>query len=474
MSTPAPFSTPAPTLDFTNIQGDVLQGLPKKYETFLFFDITNPTQFRYRLKAIIPYITTTAQALADQDAINEHKSKRKEGLLKLVGTNIAFSQSGLTLLGITDDLKDPLFTAGQLADASASFAEQGLGDPGVVTGTKTDPAWEPAFKKTIHGCILITGESKHTIAERLKELENILVGTFKTIIKVEGNVRPGAESGHEHFGFQDGLSQPAVIGFRQPFTGEAPTEPGVILLNEQGDGITTRPAWAKDSSFLVFRKLQQFVPEFNEFLAKNPIPDKGLTPAQGSELLGARLVGRWKSGAPIDRDPKADNLVDAADPNKRNDFDYSDDPNQLKCPFTAHLRKMNPRASKVPGLAAVQVRRIIRQGIPYGPEVDREEAHSCTTKLDRGLLFACYQSNLANGFHFLQRTWGNNPGFPNAGDGYDGIIGQDINDPRTTTGMDPQNVASSLALPKQEFVVPRGGEYFLVPSISALKTKFAD
>ena len=74
------------------------QGLPKKYETFLFFDITNPTQFRERLKAIIPFITTTAQALADQDAINEHKSKGKEGLLKLVGTNIAFSQTGLTLV----------------------------------------------------------------------------------------------------------------------------------------------------------------------------------------------------------------------------------------------------------------------------------------------------------------------------------------------------------------------------------------
>jgi Dyp-type peroxidase family len=223
----------------------------------------------------------------------------------------------------------------------------------------------------------------------------------------------------------------------------------------------------------VFRKLQQFVPEFNEFLAKNPIPDKGLTPAEGSELLGARLVGRWKSGAPIDRDPTADNLVDAADPNKRNDFDYSDDPNQVRCPFTAHLRKMNPRASKVPGLPIVQTRRIIRQGIPYGPEVDREEAQSSTTKHDRGLLFACYQSDLSNGFHFLQQIWANNTGFPNAGDGFDAIIGQDINGPRTTTGMDPLNVASSLALPQQEFVVPRGGEYFLVPSISALKTEFA-
>jgi hypothetical protein len=89
----------------------------------------------------------------------------------------------------------------------------------------------------------------------------------------------------------------------------------------------------------------------------------------------------------------------------------------------------------------------------------------------------------------IHTVWANNTGFPNAGDGFDAIvrscvllvispltteqIGQDINGPRTTTGMDPLNVASSLALPQQEFVVPRGGEYFLVPSISALKTKFA-
>jgi Dyp-type peroxidase family len=217
--------------------------------------------------------------------------------------------------------------------------------------------------------------------------------------------------------------------------------------------------------------LRQLVPEFNQFLTSHPIPDKGLPPAQGSELLGARFMGRWKSGAPIDRDPSSDNPVDAADPNKVNDFNYSDDPAQVKCPFTAHLRKTNPRAG-LPGLDAVRIRRIIRHGIPYGPEVDAQEETSGLTLYDRGLLFTCYQSNLFFGFQFLQQNWANNPDFPNKGNGFDPIIGQDINDPRTTTGQDPQNVTTSLMLPKA-FVVPLGGEYFLSPSISALKTKFA-
>ena len=65
-----------------------------------------------------------------------------------------------------------------------------------------------------------------------------------------------------------------------------PLEPGVILISEQGDKVANRPTWAKDSSFLVFRKLKQFVPEFNQFVAQNPILDTGLSPAEGSELLG--------------------------------------------------------------------------------------------------------------------------------------------------------------------------------------------
>ena len=75
--------------------------------------------------------------------------------------------------------------------------------------------------------------------------------------------------------------------------------PGVIVTGHNGD-TTTRADWAKDGSFLAFRYLFQEVPEFNVFLGKNPIPKDGngnvLKPADGSELLGARMVGRWKSG----------------------------------------------------------------------------------------------------------------------------------------------------------------------------------
>jgi deferrochelatase/peroxidase EfeB len=101
------------------------------------------------------------------------------------------------------------------------------------------------------------------------------------------------------FGYLDGIAQPAIAGFNtQVQNGQSLILPGIILLGEPGDQFA-RPAWAKDGSFLVFRQLAQLVPEFDKFLTDNPIQDPtgavSLTPAQGSELLGARMIGRWKS-----------------------------------------------------------------------------------------------------------------------------------------------------------------------------------
>ncbi len=103
---------------------------------------------------------------------------------------------------------------------------------------------------------------------------------------------------HCSFGFQDGISNPGVIGLD-------PLVPGPPLLDVKfiltGYGNNTQPDWTADGSFLVFRYLLQRVPEFNAFLRENALkkdPETAcdLTVEQGSELLAARLFGRWKSG----------------------------------------------------------------------------------------------------------------------------------------------------------------------------------
>lgn len=145
----------------------------------------------------------------------------------------------------------------------------------------------------------------------------------------------------------------------------------IILIGRNGDTVTGRPSWALDGSFLAFRYLQQLVPEFNHFLAANAphVDDPSVNTA---ELLGARLTGRWKSGAPIQVTPLKDDPKLAADPARNNVFTF-DPKSQEKCPFAAHVRKMNPRGDfdgVVPDpKAAINTHRVIRRGMQYGPEV---------------------------------------------------------------------------------------------------------
>jgi deferrochelatase/peroxidase EfeB len=98
-------------------------------------------------------------------------------------------------------------------------------------------------------------------------------------------------------------------------------QPGVIVTGKTGDpGLSIRKDWSTEGSFAVFRWLFQQVPEFDDFLTKNSVPKDGngkvLTPKEGSDLVGARMVGRWKSGAPIDITPFQDDPALGADPTR--------------------------------------------------------------------------------------------------------------------------------------------------------------
>jgi deferrochelatase/peroxidase EfeB len=94
----------------------------------------------------------------------------------------------------------------------------------------------------------------------------------------------------------DGISQPAVIGFTQNvLPGQALIDPGELLVGETGDNADARPPWATGGSFLVFRQMQQMVPEFNKYVADHALSVPGLNQQENEDLFGARLFGRWKS-----------------------------------------------------------------------------------------------------------------------------------------------------------------------------------
>ncbi|KAF7335654.1 DyP-type peroxidase [Mycena venus] len=423
-------------------------GMRKVFERFFFFGISDATEFKARLKTdILPLITSTMQVIANQT----------DTML-----NIAFSQTGLIALNITgpaNDLNDTVFTNGQVADAS------NLGDPNTTN-------WVPEFVGTnIHGVMLLASDTEASINTTLADLQSKLGNSITEIYSLRGAMRPNENKGHEHFGFLDGISNPTVGGFQDPLPGQALVPTGEILVGETGDNVT-RPEWAKDGSFLVFRQLKQLVPEFNKFLADNPINEPGLTPEQGSELLGARMIGRWKSGAPIFLTPKFDDPDLGKDKFRNNDFTFaepgqnsSDPTDQSKCPFSAHIRKTRPRADLSVGENTTH--HIVRAGIPYGPEVADDESSSNTTEIERGLAFVAYQSNITAGFQFLQHSWANNQKFVHSGVGFDPIIGANAGAQRPVNGLDPTNTTRNFTL-TIDFVVSRGGEYFFSPSISAI------
>ncbi|KAJ6522265.1 fungal peroxidase [Mycena capillaripes] len=446
-------------LNLSNIQGDILCliglfgiGMTKPVELFFFFGISNATAFKPKLKRdILPLLTSTTQ-------IFNNDTPAASTLV-----NIAFSHTGLVSLNLTGDannLNDPPFAAGQVNDV------KNLGDPGTTN-------WVPQFVGTnIHGVIIFSSNTEHNINSTLASLQSKLGNSIAEIYSLRGAMRPPPNKGHEHFGFLDGISNPAVNGLGDPKPGQAVVPAREILVGQPGDS-ATRPAWAKDGSFLVFRQLKQRVPEFNKFLADNPIVEPGLTPKLGSDLLGARM------GAPVVLSPMFDDPKLGKNPNRNNNFTFAEPgqtksnlTDQSKCPLSAHIRKTRPRADLGPKPEKLtNTHHIVRAGIPYGPEVTPDETSSNTTEIERGLAFVAYQSNITNGFQFLQKAWANTPVFRKPGVGFDPIIGAAAGAQRPVNGLDPTDPI--LLSINADFVVSRGGEYFFVPSLSAIAHKLS-
>lgn len=154
-----------------------------------------------------------------------------------------------------------------------------------------------------------------------------------------------------------------------------------------------------------------------------------------------------------------------------NEFQFPE--NDAQCPFTAHIRKTNPRVivDDSNGDRMNNRARIVRNGIPYG--TDYKEGVADASR--RGLLFACYQAHIEDGFRQLQATWSNNEDFPpNLEIGLDPIIGQvdQIKQGDRFVNGEFQTKLTSTAtqLTISQFVTMRGGEYFFAPSISALRS----
>src|SRR5262249_27372962 len=154
----------------------------------------------------------------------------------------------------------------------------------------------------------------------------------------------------------------------------------------------------RNGTYMVVRKLHTRVAAFRQYLrerAASPVDE---------ERLAAKFVGRWPSGAPLTLAPEQDDPELGADPRRNNAFLYpADDPRGLKCPFGAHIRRMNPRDSVVVG--EVRLHRMIRRGTSYGPPLPTGALED--DGAERGLMFAFIGAHIARQFEFVQAQWVN-------------------------------------------------------------------
>jgi Dyp-type peroxidase family len=268
----------------------------------------------------------------------------------------------------------------------------------------------------------------------------------------------------EPFGFKDGISHPAIEGSGIPGTNpaERPLKAGEFVLGYPDEIVDTpaRPQpeiLGRNGSYVVFRKLHQRVAAFRQYLRANA------SDSQSEELLAAKMMGRWRSGAPLALCPLHDDPSLGLDPARNNDFQFqADDPIGYKTPAGSHIRRMNPRDADVAGLA--RIHRMIRRGTAYGPVLPQGVMED--DGIDRGLMFAFVGANLGRQFEFIQSEWMNDGAFFGGGSEKDPVAGAGDS---TGTFDVPQRPLRKRLKGLPRFVVTRGGEYCFLPGLSALR-----
>ncbi|POZ61053.1 Dyp-type peroxidase [Chromobacterium alticapitis] len=521
-----------PILDGAEIQGDILAGFRKDHVRLLFISVTDVAvpAFKAWIRAIAPklaYLDAVADFNRKFSTARRASADGRDPPMSVTWMNLAISGQGAKRLLSQDQWSqlDITFLNGPTEDATL-VGEPDAGSPG---GSRS---WLVGAPNQGHDALLIIAgderaEVDNTAAAHKDELLQLVANVAAVTVRLESGDIRSAQKGHEHFGFKDGISQPGVRGRIGTATGPyvtprvldsqdpwyalyaAPGQPlcypGEFVLgyprkhegsDDPNDTVVdpTTPL-TKHGSYLVYRRLRQDVPGFiaaAETMAAQLSQNPSFGP-RTTAFAAACLVGRWPSGAPVMRTPLADNQKLGDDSYASNNFQFvqashvpkysagseippddfpqaRDDTLGSTCPFSAHIRKVNPRDQTTDQGPATRTleHRILRRGIPYG--VDYDPTKPGSDKEERGLQFLCYQSSIQRGFQFLMNQWANSADFP-LGRGYDIVIGQRGEASRSVTVLAPDNSPVSVTFP-QRYVVTTGAAYLFSPSKTALLSCF--
>ncbi len=417
--------------------------------------------------------------------------------------NIAFTYEGLTTLGLHQSTLSTFPTEFKegMTEANRSRIlgdhEDSENDPKLWVWGGTNPQ-----QTRVHILLLLYATDDEQLDEFCTTLvEQLPKGGVEFILKLDTfTLKDEAGRFREHFGFQDGISQPIIEGLNRVGSPDNTIKAGEFILgyNNEYNLLAESPRVKPDldphnilppgefafhdlgrnGSYLVFRHLSQKVEEFWRFLEEvTQNPDGSSNPEERLKFA-AKMVGRWPSGTSLVQSPDRDdpNVID------KNDFAYHHvDPQGFRCPFGAHIRRSNPRDSLDPApgtersIAINKTHRLLRRGRTYGepisPSFDPEAILNNPNPGERGIHFICINANINRQFEFVQHTWVNNPKFnglyeetdPLVGDRHPGKMGN--TDIFTIPGKPIRKRIKNLP----QFVVVRGGAYFFLPGIKAIR-----
>jgi Dyp-type peroxidase family len=442
----------------SDLQGNILKSHGRDHAAHLFLHFDQ----LHKARACLGRLAEIVKSAASQ--LNEAKAFRETGKSAGRFVSLLLSAAGYAALGVPAHKipADPAFRAGMQQRGSY------LNDPPPIS-------WDQHLRGPAHAMLLIAHDNAPAVQTALRQLRWEIAGQGGvSVLGEEIGAAIKNTFGHdiEHFGYRDGISDPIMLAEDlSPESGAhwnpaAPLE--LVIVRDPGS-----PNAYGFGSYVVFRKLEQNVRLFKE--AEERLAHMLGLEGEDEERAGALIVGRFESGSPLILSPKDDLPLDRA---TLNNFSYVQDAEGCRCPFHAHIRKVNPRGESAPQFSETieqeRGRRIARRGMPYGVRADDPNAEllaAARPTAGVGLLFIAYQSSIGEQFEHIQRQWINNPNYVKPDTGLDSLIGQSglpqFRWP-ASHGATDKTIMAPLGI--GSFVTLRGGEYFFAPCISFLKS----
>jgi len=429
-------------LELEDIQHFLLSRTPALAARYEFLTFREPRHARAWLSTVLEKVVSA------KDAGSGQPDSR--------WVTVAFTWNGLRAMGMND---------ASLATFPEEFRTGMAGRSDVIgtTGKNSPEHWIGNLaSRDLHAVIILFARDVEERERCAREHRHFLRECgVEVLSSLDLAALPPYDRAHEHFGYRDRLSEPVIEGGGfEPTPGSGrPLKAGEFFLGYP-DETGSQPAipepgiLSRNGSYVAYIRLEEHVGAFRDFLRQH-----GET-AEERELVAAKLMGRWRSGAPLVLSPDGDDPELGADRQRTNNFDYGTmDPYGYACPLGSHIRRMNPRDTD----ENIERRRMIRRGGTYGPPLAEDAPEDGA---ERGVAAFVGCASLARQFEFTMNVWANDPEFKELGNERDPFFGTQDG---TYDFTIPRRPIRKKIKGLPAFTTVRGGAYFFLPGIKALR-----